>query len=83
MDVTFIEHQMDGYYDRLDLWYQRVWTLQGLWLDPDGRLLRHKGKEAALTQREFELLQFLIDHPPRLHLVADHGLRLVGLIAVP
>jgi DNA-binding response OmpR family regulator len=65
VDVTFIEHQMAGYYDRLDLWYQRVWKLQGLWLDPEGRLLRHKGREAVLTQREFELLQFLLDHPHR------------------
>jgi hypothetical protein len=23
VDVTFIENQMAGYYDRLDLWYQR------------------------------------------------------------
>jgi hypothetical protein len=28
VDVTFIENQMAGYYDRLDLWYQRVWKLQ-------------------------------------------------------
>ena len=61
VDVTFIENQMAGYYDRLDLWYQRVWKLQGLWLDPAGRVLRHKGKEAVLTHREFELLQFLLD----------------------
>jgi hypothetical protein len=64
-DVTFIEIQMDGYYERLDLWYQRVWTLQGLWLDPEGRVLRHKGEEAVLTNREFDLLQFLLDHPHR------------------
>ena len=67
VDVTFIENQMAGYYDRLDLWYQRVWKLQGLWLDPDGRVLRHKGKEAVLTHREFELLQFLLDHPHRFY----------------
>jgi DNA-binding response OmpR family regulator len=53
--------------DRLDLWYQRVWKLQGLWLDPNGRVLRHKGKEAVLTDREFELLQFLLDHPHRFY----------------
>ena len=67
VDVGFVETQMDGYYERLDLWYQRVWTLQGLWLDPDGRILRHKGKEAVLTNREFELLQFLLDHPHRFY----------------
>ena len=65
VDVNFIETQMAGYYDRLDLWYQRVWKLQGLWLDPDGQVVRHKGKEAVLTNREFELLQFLLDHPHR------------------
>src|SRR5487761_1700693 len=65
VDVTFIETQMNGYYERLDLWYKRVWKLQGLWLDPDRRVLRHKGKEAVLANREFELLQFLFDHPHR------------------
>jgi hypothetical protein len=66
-DIAFIKVQMAGYYDRLDLWYRRVWKLQGLWLDPNGRLLRHKGKEAVLTHREFELLQFLLDHPHRFY----------------
>ena len=64
-DIRFIETQMAGYYARLDLWYQRVWQLQGLWLDPNGRVVRHKGREAVLTNREFELLQFLLDHPHR------------------
>ena len=67
VDVTFIETQMEGYYGRLDLWYQRVWQLHGLWLDPDGRVLRHKGQEEVLTNREFELLQFLLDHPHRFY----------------
>jgi DNA-binding response OmpR family regulator len=64
-DVSIIQTQMEGYYGRLDLWYQRVWKLQGLWLDPSGRVLRHKGREEVLTNREFELLQFLLDHPHR------------------
>ena len=66
-DVDFIEAQLEGYYKRLDLWYQRVWKLHGLWLDPNGRVVRHKGKEAVLTTREFELLQFLLDHPHRFY----------------
>jgi hypothetical protein len=70
-DVRFIEAQMAGYYARLDLWYQRVWELQGLWLDPDSRLVRHKGREAVLTNREFELLQFLLDHPHRFYTAAQ------------
>jgi DNA-binding response OmpR family regulator len=64
-DLVIIENQMAGYQARLDLWYQRVWALQGLWLDPDGRVIRHQGREAALTGREFQLLQFLLDHPHR------------------
>ena len=67
VDVVFIETQMEGYHRRLDLWYQRVWQLQGLWLDPEGRVLRHKGQETVLTNREFELLQFLLDHPHRFY----------------
>lgn len=64
-DLTIIERQMDGYQDRLDLWYQRVWELQGLWIDPDGRVIRHQGREAILTNREYQLVQFLLDHPHR------------------
>jgi len=42
-----------------------VWELRGLWLDPESHLVRHEGKEAHLTNREFQLLQFLLDHPHR------------------
>jgi DNA-binding response OmpR family regulator len=34
-------------------------------LDPEGRMVRHEGRELALTKREFQLLQFLLDHPHR------------------
>jgi hypothetical protein len=64
-DLEIIETQMGGYQERLDLWYRRLWELQGLWLDPAGRMVRHKGHEVALTKREFQLLQFLLDHPHR------------------
>ena len=64
-DLRIIETQMQGYQERLDLWYRRIWELQGLWVDPVGRVVRHQGKEASLTKREFQLLQFLLDHPHR------------------
>jgi DNA-binding response OmpR family regulator len=64
-DLVIIEQQMLGYQGRLDLWYARVWDLHGLWLDPEGRMIRHQGREASLTKREFQLLQFLLDHPHR------------------
>jgi DNA-binding response OmpR family regulator len=64
-DLEIVEAQMQGYQERLDLWYRRIWELHGLWLDPAGRMVRHKGREVALTKREFQLLQFLLDHPHR------------------
>jgi DNA-binding response OmpR family regulator len=64
-DLKIIESQMDGYQKRLDLWYRRVWDLHGLWLDPEGRMIRYRGREATLTAREFQLLRFLLDHPHR------------------
>jgi hypothetical protein len=65
VDLAIIETQMRGYQTRLDLWYRRLWELQGLYLDPEGQLIRHRGKEGHLTKREFQLLQFLLDHPHR------------------
>ena len=64
-DLTLIETQMHGYQERIDLWYQRVWELQGLWIDPEGRVVRHQGREATLTHREAALLGFLLAHPHR------------------
>ena len=71
VDIQIIEDQMQGYHVRLDLWYRRVWQLRGLWLDPEGRVLRHQGREVVLTHREFELLQFLLDHPHRYYTAAQ------------
>ncbi|HEV3232093.1 MAG TPA: winged helix-turn-helix domain-containing protein [Candidatus Dormibacteraeota bacterium] len=70
-DLTIIERQMEGYRGRLDLWYSRVWDLQGLWIDPEGRTVRHRGREAALTRREHQLLKFLLDHPHRYYTAAQ------------
>jgi len=64
-DLRIVEGQMEGYQKRLDLWFQRVWDLHGLWLDPEGRMIRYNGEEATLTVREFQLLQFLLNHPHR------------------
>lgn len=65
VDVVLIEAQMEGYQARLDLWYRRVWELQGLWIDPEGHVVRHMGHEATLTPRETSLLRFLLAHPHR------------------
>ena len=65
VDLQIIETQMQGYQERLDMWFARLWELQGLRLDPEGRMIRHHGRELALTKREYQLLQFLLDHPQR------------------
>jgi len=70
-DVKIIEDQMMGYQQRLDLWSQRVRDLHGLWLDSDRRLIRYKNGEATLTVREFQLLQFLLNHPGRYFTVTE------------
>lgn len=64
-DLAIIESQMLGYHTRLDLWYGRLWELQGLRLDPDGLMIRHRGRDGRLTKREYQLLEFLLDHPHR------------------
>lgn len=64
-DLDLIRSQMSGYQARLDLWYRRVWELQGLWIDPEGNVIRYQDKQATLTGREAQLLSFLLDHPHR------------------
>ncbi len=70
-DFQLIAGQMEGYQKRLQLWNQRLRELGGLWLDPEGRMIRYQGREAALTVREFQLLKFLLDHPYRFFTVAE------------
>ena len=64
-DVGLIELQMLGYEARLELWYRRVWELQGLWVNPETRVISYRGREASLTNREFELMQMMLEHPHR------------------
>ena len=65
VDLNLIERQMLSYQKRLELWSRRVRDLHGLWLDPEGRTIRYKGREGTMTPREFQLLQLLLDHPYR------------------
>ena len=65
VDLQIIEGQMHGYQERLDLWFARIWELQGLQLDPEDRMVRHRGRDVTLTKREFQLLHFLLEHPHR------------------
>jgi DNA-binding response OmpR family regulator len=70
-DVEIIAIQMEGYQLRLDLWYRRVWDLHGLWLDREGRTIHYKSQTATMPAREFQLLEFLLDHPHRYFSVAQ------------
>lgn len=65
VDVGLIELQMLGYEARLELWYRRVWELQGLWVNPETRVIKYREREAVLTKREFELMQMMLEHPHR------------------
>lgn len=64
-DVEIIAIQMAGYQQRLDLWYRRVWDLHGLWLDRETHTIHYKSLTATMTVREFQLLEFLLEHPHR------------------
>ena len=65
IDLHIIETQMLGYQERLDLWFARLWKLQGLRLDAADRMVRHRGRSTVLTKREYQLLEFLLQHPHR------------------
>jgi hypothetical protein len=65
VDLQIIETQMLGYQERLGLWFTRIWELQGLQLDATDRRVSHRGRTVTLTKREFQLLQFLLEHPHR------------------
>lgn len=70
-DLSIIESQMHWYEERLRLWFQRLWDLHGLWLDRDARVVRHQGRQVDITNREFQLLEYLIDHPHRFQTAAQ------------
>jgi DNA-binding response OmpR family regulator len=70
-DLEIIASQMAGYQQRLDLWYRRVWDLHGLWLDREARTIHYKSLTATISPREFQLLEFLLEHPHRYFSVAQ------------
>ena len=66
-DLQMIERQKVGYEVRLDLWYERVFELQGLYVNRETQVLLYRGREAKLPRRELQLLKFLLEHPHRFH----------------
>ena len=63
VDLIIVGDQRARYQQRLELWYQRVWDLMGLWVDPDGGTVRYGANKVSVTVRERQLLEFLIRHP--------------------
>ncbi|MFN2463514.1 MAG: helix-turn-helix domain-containing protein [Candidatus Dormibacteria bacterium] len=70
-DIEIIRVQQRAYQDRIDLWYNRVWELRGLWLDDATRVVQHQGVQRTLSGREYQLLRFLVDNPHRTFTTAD------------
>lgn len=64
-DIEIVEQQMEGYEKRLAMWARRAKELRGLYIEPSDRSLRHGERRITMTNREFQLLQFLLDHPHR------------------
>jgi DNA-binding response OmpR family regulator len=64
-DLRIVEAQMESYEKRLVLWAKRAKELRGLFVDADDRSVRHGDRRVALTKREFQLMQLLLDHPHR------------------
>jgi len=63
VDVTFIEAQMAGYYDASTFGTSGSGTSRVCGLIPRVGSCATRGRRRWLTNREFELLQFLLDHP--------------------
>lgn len=64
-DLEIVEDQMLSYEKRHALWTKRAKELRGLFVETSDRTLRHGNRSTALTNREFQLMQLLLDHPHR------------------
>jgi hypothetical protein len=65
VDVLALTDQLRRYHQRLDFWYGRHWTLEGLIIDNEARTIDHNGVSVSLTGREYQLLHLLLSHPDR------------------
>lgn len=63
-DVRILEDQMRRYERRLEFWYARQWTLEGLQLDRESRTVTYRDRSIRLTGREFQLLETLAHRSP-------------------
>src|SRR5258708_6599464 len=54
---------LEQYRARLDFWYDRLWQLQGLAIDPKTYMATHRESMVHLTRREYQLLSHLLAYP--------------------
>jgi DNA-binding response OmpR family regulator len=62
-DVLGLEADLRQTRDRLWFWSRQLWGLMGISVDRQRREVHHAGGRLPLTDREFELLAFLMEHP--------------------
>ncbi|MBV9100304.1 MAG: winged helix-turn-helix transcriptional regulator [Candidatus Dormibacteraeota bacterium] len=62
-DLTIIQEQLDRYETRLEFWYARHVTLEGVMVDDETRVVTHRGATAKLTRREFQLFEAFLADP--------------------
>lgn len=75
-DMPALEQQLIRLEGRWRFWCGRLQELRGVDLDADQLTVRHAGRTAQLTRREFELLSYLVKHPDRVF--AAHQLALLA-----
>ena len=62
-DVPILEAQLERYRRRLEFWYQRQWSLEGLVIDQGSRTIVYRDRSVMLTRREYQLFMTLVARP--------------------
>ena len=62
-DVPILEAQLERYRRRLEFWYQRQWSLEGLVIDQASRTIVYRDRSVMLTRREYQLFMTLVARP--------------------
>ena len=63
-DITLLEDQLQRYRRRLEFWYARQWSLEGLQVDDEARTISYREQTVSLTRREYQLFTLLVGRSP-------------------
>ena len=63
-DIGLIQDQLGRYRRRLEFWYQRQLSLEGLQIDDEDRTVTFRDRSIGLTKREYQLLVKLVSRSP-------------------